>query len=110
LSARLARRDKKAKELSASLDNDMDEQSTAVCECVVWREGERRCEFWLISGRAHLRVFEGHRLLREEPAERYGAYVRAQELHASAAALGDAPPLDHVSVPPLTTPDDTEGG
>ena len=50
------------------------------CECVVWREGERRCELWMISGIAHLRLFGGANLVRQELAERSRAYARAQEL------------------------------
>ena len=65
-------------------------------------------------------------MVREEPAARYGACrrahalqlepseVRAQDARESIPSpdvpTEDAPPLDDVPVPPLTAPDDTEGG
>jgi hypothetical protein len=40
----------------------------ARCECVVWRDGDRRCELWMVNGIGHLRLFDGEVLLVDEPA------------------------------------------
>jgi hypothetical protein len=82
----------------------MEEERRTRCECVVWRDGERRCELWMIDGIAHLRVFAGERLIMQELADRKSGYARAEELRQETQTLDGSP------VPPPTTPEDTEGG
>ncbi len=38
------------------------------CECVIWRDGARRCELWLLGGVEYLRVYDAARLLTQQPA------------------------------------------
>ena len=37
------------------------------CECVVWRDQERRCELWRVQGTDWLRLFDGEVLVTDEP-------------------------------------------
>ena len=37
------------------------------CECVVWRDKERRCELWRVQGTDRLRLFDGEVLVTDEP-------------------------------------------
>ena len=45
------------------------------CEVILWREGPRRCELWVMHGRGELRVFDGDQLMRLE-ALTPGGYAR----------------------------------
>ena len=51
-------------------------------EIVVWRDGARRCELWVVSGVAHLRVYDGDDLKYEEPAPHQNASARAEDLRS----------------------------
>jgi hypothetical protein len=50
-------------------------------EIVVWRDGARRCELWVISGVAHLRVYDGDDLKCEEAVQQ-NASARAEDLRS----------------------------
>ena len=50
------------------------------CECVIWRDGSRRCELWYARSGNRLRVYEGDRLLHEEPFVNGAGWSRALEL------------------------------
>ena len=65
----------------------MDEAQDS-CECVIWRDGERRCELWNVGGVGRLRVFDGADLLHEERVLRNYVYSRAQALRNIFAAIG----------------------
>jgi hypothetical protein len=47
------------------------------CESVVWRELDRRCELWMINGSGCLRLFEGDRMLTEEPVLQGAVWAQA---------------------------------
>jgi hypothetical protein len=49
------------------------------CEAILWRQGLRRCELWVMNGRGELRVFNGDQLMHLEALTPSG-YARAQEL------------------------------
>ena len=53
------------------------------CEAILWRQGQRRCELWVMNGRGELRVFNGDQLMRLEALTPSG-YARAQELRQQA--------------------------
>ena len=53
---------------------------TGHCECVIWREGSRRCELWTDGNASRLRVFEGQRLIADEPFLRGAGWIQAQAL------------------------------
>jgi hypothetical protein len=50
------------------------------CECVIWRDGTRRCELWFASDSNLLRVYDDDRLIHEEPFEIGTGWERAIEL------------------------------
>ena len=58
------------------------------CDCVVWRELDRRCELWMVDGNSCLRLFQGERMLTEEPVLQ-GAFL------AQAIALRTWTPARH---------------
>ena len=49
-------------------------------ELIMWREGARRCELWMCSGVAELRLFSGTTLLYKERAPIDSLYERAEQL------------------------------
>ena len=52
------------------------------CERVIWREEERRCELWIVDGRGCLRLFDGERMLTEEPVLREAIWGQAMALRS----------------------------
>ena len=47
------------------------------CQCVVWRDGERRCELWRSNGESRLRMYDGDELERDELFIRGGGWDQA---------------------------------
>jgi len=58
------------------------------CECVIWRDGERRCELWSVGGVGRLRVFDGSDLLHDEPMLKGYGYSRAEALRNIFTVVG----------------------
>jgi len=56
------------------------------CECVIWRDGSRRCELWSVLGGTRLRVYDSDDLLLEEPFEGGTGWDRALALRADCGA------------------------
>ena len=50
------------------------------CECVVWRDEQRRCELWKVQGADHLRLYAGEALLTEEPVLHGALWAQALAL------------------------------
>ena len=45
-------------------------QTVDGCQCVIWRQGDRRCELWVVGGVSHVRVYSGDQLDVELPFSR----------------------------------------
>ena len=54
-------------------------------ECVIWRDGARRCELWLLGGVEYLRVYDAGRLLTQQPATA-DAVARARQIRRALPA------------------------
>ena len=79
------------------------------CECVVWRDQERRCELWRVQGTDRLRPFDGEVLVTHE-AVLHGALwaqvlalrtwtPRRRRVRAFGVVPGDSPGItDPVSI------------
>ena len=61
-----------------------DDSTQARAQFVIWSEGDRRCEFWLIGGRGHLRLYAGDVLLCEERMQSGRPMQQAEDLRAFA--------------------------
>ena len=42
------------------------------CQCVIWRQGERRCELWAVGGTSRVRIYYGDQLDVDRPFSRAG--------------------------------------
>lgn len=49
-------------------------------ELVMWRDGSRRCELWMLSGVPELRLFIGNMLVYKERAPIESLYERSEQL------------------------------
>ena len=56
----------------------MTPEPSSSTEVVVWREGSRRCELWIVAGAAHLRIYDGDSLKYEERAPPGKVFGRAR--------------------------------
>jgi hypothetical protein len=50
------------------------------CDCVLWRDHDRRCELWTVNGAGCLRLFDGETLLTEEPLVEGAVWAQALAL------------------------------
>jgi hypothetical protein len=53
---------------------------TPYCQCIMWRDRDRRCEFWVIGDVGRLRVYDGDTLIGDEPIEPGHGWAQAQKL------------------------------
>ena len=74
---------------SAKLSSDAHESSDGrqpgdvqapYCQCIMWRDRERRCEFWVLGDEGRLRVYEGDTLIDDELIEPGNGWTQAQRL------------------------------
>ena len=59
-------------------------------QCVIWREGSRRCELWTVNGEGRLRVYDGDTLTLDEPCVRGQGWARAAALRQSGDKVASA--------------------
>ena len=52
-------------------------------ELVFWRDGQRRCELWMLSGAPELRIYLGEVLSYKERAPLDALHQRAEQLRQS---------------------------